>query len=168
MTASTPEKSIENAIRSVVETGQLAGAAALVWRNGAVRHLAVAGVRDLRSGLPIERETIFRIASLTKPVTTVAGLSMLDAGHFTLDEPIARCAPEFARVRVLRDPPTTGTNKIVKRTLVHQKWRADRVGGDGVYVRLRDEPAYRELGAEEEAALRASFVHHQRERFWDL
>ena len=38
-------------------------------------------------------------------------------------------------VRVLRDPPTTGTNKIVKRTLVHQKWRGDRVGGDAVFVR---------------------------------
>jgi len=40
-------------------------------------------------------------------------------------------------VRILRDPPTTGTNKIVKRTLVHQKFRADRIGGDECHVRER-------------------------------
>ena len=98
------KKPIENAIRPLVEARQLAGAAALVWRDGAVREVAAVGVRDLGLGLPIERDTIFRIASLTKPVTTVAALSMLDEGRFALDEPIDRCAPEFARVRVLRDP----------------------------------------------------------------
>jgi fatty-acyl-CoA synthase len=71
-------------------------------------------------------------------------------------------------VRILRDPPTTGTNKIVKRTLVHQKWRADRVAGDRVYVRGRGEAAFRPFTSEDEHALRASFAHYQRERFWDL
>jgi fatty-acyl-CoA synthase len=71
-------------------------------------------------------------------------------------------------VRILRDPPTTGTNKIVKRTLVHQKWRADRVGGDHIYVRGRDEPAFRSFTPDDEQALHESFVHYQRERFWDL
>jgi CubicO group peptidase (beta-lactamase class C family) len=46
------------------------------------------GVRDLGSQLPVERNTIFRIASITKPVTTVAALSLLDAARFDLDEPI--------------------------------------------------------------------------------
>jgi fatty-acyl-CoA synthase len=71
-------------------------------------------------------------------------------------------------VRVLHDPPTTGTNKIVKRTLVHQKWRSDRVEGDPVFVRGRGEAVYRPFGAADEDALRESFVHYQRERFWDL
>lgn len=71
-------------------------------------------------------------------------------------------------VRILRDPPTTGTNKIVKRSLVHQKWRADQVGGDVVYVRARREPAYREFTADDERDLYSSFVHYKRERFWDL
>ncbi len=71
-------------------------------------------------------------------------------------------------VRILADPPTTGTNKIVKRTLVHQKWRSDRVGGDVVFVRGRGDADYRELGPEEEAALYRSFTTYQRERFWDL
>jgi CubicO group peptidase (beta-lactamase class C family) len=98
------ENSIEQAILPAVEAGELAGAAALVWRNGAVLQTATVGRRDLVSGLPVERDTIFRIASLTKPVTTVAALMLLDEGRFDLDDPIAPCAPELACMRVLRDP----------------------------------------------------------------
>ena len=71
-------------------------------------------------------------------------------------------------VRVLREPPTTGTNKIVKRTLVHQKFRADRCGGDRIYVRERHDERYRPFTPSDESELRASFERHQRERFWDL
>jgi fatty-acyl-CoA synthase len=66
------------------------------------------------------------------------------------------------------DPPTTGTNKIVKRTLVHQKWRGDRVGGDPVFERGRGDDDYHELTAADEKSLHDSFVSYQRERFWDL
>jgi acyl-CoA synthetase (AMP-forming)/AMP-acid ligase II len=71
-------------------------------------------------------------------------------------------------VRIVRDPPTTGTNKIVKRALVHQKWRADQVAGDAVYVRGREDAAYRGFTSDDERELRASFVRYKRERFWDL
>ena len=71
-------------------------------------------------------------------------------------------------VRVMREPPTTGTNKIIKRTLVHQKFRSDRSDGDAVFVRGRNEPVYRPFTSEDEAALRESFIKHGRERFWDL
>jgi CubicO group peptidase (beta-lactamase class C family) len=94
---------IEDALLKSVEAGELAGAAATVWREGEVRQVATVGRRDLVSGLPVERDTIFRIASMTKPVTTVAALTLLDEGRFALDEPITECAPELARVRVLRD-----------------------------------------------------------------
>jgi len=100
----TQENSIEAAINRHVEGGELAGAVALVWREGRVRHAAAAGTRDLTSRLPVERDTIFRIASMTKPVTAVAALMLLDAGRFDLDDPITGCAPELARMRVLRDP----------------------------------------------------------------
>ena len=100
----TTKSSIEQAILPGVEAGELAGAASLVWRDGAVRQTAAVGRRDLASGRPVERDTIFRIASMGKPVTTVAALTLLDEGRFDLDEPITRCAPELARMRVLRDP----------------------------------------------------------------
>ena len=71
-------------------------------------------------------------------------------------------------VRILRDPPTTGTNKIVKRTLVHQKFRHDRTGRDPCFVRLRGEDRFRPFTEADEATLYESFVRYGRERFWDL
>jgi CubicO group peptidase (beta-lactamase class C family) len=99
----SPENSVKNAISHYVDAGELAGAAALVWRDAEVQ-IVTAGRRDLATGLPVERDTIFRVASMTKPVTTVAALMLLDEGRFDLDQPITTCAPELAALRVLRDP----------------------------------------------------------------
>ena len=98
------EEEIAGAINDEVASGELAGAAALAWRKGQGVRVATVGRRDLISGAPIERDTIFRLASLTKPVTALAALTLLDAGRFALDDPITACAPEFSRMRVLRDP----------------------------------------------------------------
>lgn len=103
MDATTRKSAIAAAIGRFVDAGQLAGAATLVWRDGAVDASCV-GWRDVEARLPIERDTIFRIASMTKPITTAAALVMLDEGRFALDDPIARWAPEFAEMRVLRSP----------------------------------------------------------------
>jgi CubicO group peptidase (beta-lactamase class C family) len=89
------------AIQAVVEKGKFAGAAAAVWRDG-MTDSAVAGWRDRAAGLPIERDTIFRIASMTKPITSVAALMLLEEGRFSLGDPISRWAPAFANMRVLR------------------------------------------------------------------
>ena len=98
------ENSVQNLIKGFVDAGELAGAAALAWRDGEVVHSAAVGRCDLANDRPVERDTIFRIASMTKPVTTVAALMLLDEGRFALDDPIAICAPELADLRVLRDP----------------------------------------------------------------
>ncbi|MBI2704716.1 MAG: AMP-binding protein [Actinobacteria bacterium] len=71
-------------------------------------------------------------------------------------------------VRVVGELPTTGTNKVVKRTLVHEKFRRDRLGPDQLFVRLRGEDTYRPFLAEDEASLHERFVRAGRERFWDL
>lgn len=93
---------IAQALQRYVDAGELAGAATLVWRGGAVVQQASVGWRDTEARLPMTRDTLFRIASLTKPVTSVAALMLVDDGRIALDEPIARHAPEFARMRVLR------------------------------------------------------------------
>jgi len=98
------EDSIDAALQEYVGTGALAGAATLVWRAGRVVQTATVGRRDLATNLPVERDTIFRIASMSKPVTSAAALTLYDEGRFELDEPITRLAPELARLRVLRDP----------------------------------------------------------------
>jgi CubicO group peptidase (beta-lactamase class C family) len=95
---------VETATRSFVEAGELAGAAALIWRNGTVPEVVTVGRRDLVSGLPVQprHHLPHRLARETSD--DVAALSMLDEGRFALDEPIAGSAPELARLRVLRDP----------------------------------------------------------------
>src|SRR5215213_3751938 len=98
------ESPIESALNAYVNDGSLGGAATLAWRDGRIVHTALVGRRDLATNLPVERDTIFRIASMTKPVTAVAALILYDEGRFALDEPITRHAPELARLRVLRDP----------------------------------------------------------------
>ena len=95
--------SIETTLSAFVNEGRLAGAATLIYRGGSVR-VACAGVRDLESRLPIERDTIFRIASMTKPVTATLALMLYEEGRFRLEDPITRFAPEFEHMRVLRSP----------------------------------------------------------------
>jgi CubicO group peptidase (beta-lactamase class C family) len=95
---------IQQMLQKFVDAGELAGAATGVWRDGKAT-IRCAGVRDLATGQPVEADTIFRIASMSKPVTAVAALTLVDEGRIGLDEPIAqRWAPEFAEMRVLRDP----------------------------------------------------------------
>lgn len=92
---------IEKSLQAYVDLGEIAGAATAVWRRGQATIRCV-GWRDMAAGLPVEADTIFRIASLSKPVTSVAALRLMDEGLFELDEPIAaRWAPEFAQMRVL-------------------------------------------------------------------
>ncbi len=90
------------AIESLVAQGQVAGVASLVWRRGQEIHAHCAGVRDLDDAAPMTRDTLFRIASMSKPITTIAALACWEEGRFALDDPITRWAPEFAAPRVLR------------------------------------------------------------------
>ena len=89
---------------AVVDAGKLAGAVALVCREGKAAQVTCVGWRDMAARLPMARDTIFRIASMTKPITSTAALMLLDEGRFRLDDPITRWAPEFAKMRVLRSP----------------------------------------------------------------
>ena len=98
------EDPIASAIGAIVNAGVLAGAATLVWRNGKVIQTASVGWRDMEAKLPMERDTLFRIASMTKPITSTAALMLLEEGRFALNDPIIRWAPEFSQMRVLRSP----------------------------------------------------------------
>lgn len=71
-------------------------------------------------------------------------------------------------VRLAAELPSTGTNKVVKRRLVHDKFRRDRVGKDDLYVRGRGEDVYRPFVADDESLVRDEFVGAGRERFYDL
>lgn len=96
-------RQLESAIRPIVDAGALAGAAMLVWKNGQANVTCV-GNRNLEDALPVARDTIYRIASLSKPITSVLALMLHEQGRFDLGDPISRIAPEFSNMRVLHTP----------------------------------------------------------------
>jgi CubicO group peptidase (beta-lactamase class C family) len=91
-------------IREVCDAGMLAGAVTVVWQRGEVLQVNEIGYRDVDAGMPMQRDTLFRIASMTKPVTVATAMSLVDEGKLALRDPIARWAPEMVDVRVLDDP----------------------------------------------------------------
>ncbi len=87
-----------------VNTQTLAGAVGLIWQGGRTRWVGAVGARDLATGDAMQHDTLFRVASLTKPITAVAALQLLDEGRFLLDDPIAPFVPELSRLTVLPHP----------------------------------------------------------------
>ena len=93
---------IAKAIQSIVDAGELAGAVALIWRVDQGLQVECVGWRNLATHTPMVRDTLFRIASMTKPITSLAALMLWEEGRFALSDPISRWAPEFRHMRVLR------------------------------------------------------------------
>ena len=87
-----------------IEAGLLAGAVTLVWQSGEVLQVNELGYRDVDARLPMQRDTIFRIASMTKPVTVAAAMSLIEDGTLALTDPVATWLPELADMRVLAEP----------------------------------------------------------------
>lgn len=96
--------SISDALRVAVTSGQLAGAAALVWQEGQVLHMAAEGWIDIDARLAVDRRSLFRIASMSKPITSTAALMLMEEGRFSLTDPITHWAPEFSQMRVIQSP----------------------------------------------------------------
>ena len=91
-------------IQEAIGAGLLAGAVTLVWQAGEVLQVNALGYRDVDAGLPMQRDTIFRIASMTKPVTVAAAMSLAEEGKLSLTDPVTKWLPELANMRVLLDP----------------------------------------------------------------
>ena len=91
-------------IQEAIGAGLLAGAVTLVWQAGQVLQVNELGYRDVDAGLPMQRDTIFRIASMTKPVTVAAAMSLAEEGKLSLTDPVTKWLPELANMRVLLDP----------------------------------------------------------------
>ncbi len=92
---------IDTRLARYVDEGRLAGWQVLVMRRGQTVHSSVHGSRDLEAGLPVEPDTLWRIYSMTKPVTAVAAMQLYEQGLVRLNNEVARYLPEFADMRVL-------------------------------------------------------------------
>src|ERR1700744_4337111 len=94
---------IAPALQGVIDAGDLSGFVTLIWRKGQEIQFNALGQRDIEAGKPMTRDTLFRIASMTKPITSVAALMLLEEGKLKLDDPITKWAPEFAGMQVLKN-----------------------------------------------------------------
>ena len=107
-------------IQEVCDAGVLAGAVTLVWQHGEVLQVNEIGYQDVDAGVPMRRDTLFRVASMSKPVTVAAAMSLVDEGKLALKDPVVRWAPELADVRVLDDPhgPLDRTHPVNRAILI--------------------------------------------------
>ena len=87
-------------MRTWVESGRLAGTTVMVHRRGRTAYLESAGLADIERGVPMTPETVVRIYSMTKPLTSVALMMLYEQGLFQLDDPIADALPCFREMQV--------------------------------------------------------------------
>ncbi|MFI9824348.1 serine hydrolase domain-containing protein [Streptomyces sp. NPDC052013] len=83
-----------------VDEGRMPGFLVAVARGGRIAHLTTYGLRDVAAGLPVESDTLWRIYSMTKPVTSVGALMLMEEGRLDLDDPVEKYLPAFAGPRV--------------------------------------------------------------------
>ena len=101
-------KKLNAAMHGMVDGDQLAGVVTMVARKGKVVHFDAYGKRDLENGVPVEKDTIFRIYSMTKPIIGVALMTYYDEGRFTLDDPVSKFIPEFKDLKVAKEDGPDG------------------------------------------------------------
>lgn len=87
-------------LQRYVDEGKLAGTLVLVARHGNIGHFAAAGLADIERNVPMRQDTIFRIYSMTKPITSIALMQLYERGLMQIDDPVEKYIPEWADLRV--------------------------------------------------------------------
>ena len=100
---------IGTTVQKSIEDKRIAGAVTLVMRHGQVAWFKAQGMQDREAGKPMRNDTIFRICSMTKPITSVAVMMLYEQGYFLLEDPISNFLPEFKNPKVLVKPSGGGT-----------------------------------------------------------
>jgi CubicO group peptidase (beta-lactamase class C family) len=96
---------IREAVQRHVDAGQVSGAVTLVARRGKIAHFEAYGVQDLETKKPMPKDGIFRLASMSKPITAVAVMMMVEEGKIRLTDPVSRFIPEFRGAKVAMPKP---------------------------------------------------------------
>ncbi|HVW00993.1 MAG TPA: serine hydrolase domain-containing protein [Planctomycetaceae bacterium] len=86
---------IRQQMQAFVDQQQIAGAVTLVGNHEEIYSLEAVGQRDIEKGLPMQKDSIFRIASMTKPITAIAIMTLVDEGKIDVDDPVENYLPEF-------------------------------------------------------------------------
>ena len=92
---------VDQKMEELIKEGRLAGGIVVVARKGKVVHFGTYGKRDIENDLPVEKDTIFRIYSMTKAITSVAALMLNEEGKLNLDDPLSKYFPSLKAMKVL-------------------------------------------------------------------
>lgn len=105
--------------------GELAGVVTLIARHGKIVHFSAVGYADIARKQKLQRDSIFRLYSMTKPIAATALMILYEEGKFQLDDPISKYIPEFKEIRVLRTPesPPADTVPAVREPTIHDLFR---------------------------------------------
>ena len=93
---------IDKMIKTHIKNGELPGAVTLIARHGKIAHFRAFGQMDMENDLPMERNTIFRIASMTKAITSAAVMILYEEDHFDLNDPVSKYIPEMKNMKVVK------------------------------------------------------------------
>ncbi len=104
-------------LKADIDKGLVPGAVVLIARRGKIACLEALGYRDRESGAAMKADTIFRIASMTKPFTSVATMMLAEEGKLLIADPVARYLPEFADLKVAVDSDNASAKKLAKEPL---------------------------------------------------
>ena len=105
---------LSDRMQSYTDRGRLAGALTMLARRGEVFHCETYGVQDIESGVAVNEDTIFRLYSMTKPITSVAVMMLYEEGHFSLDDPVGKFIPDFANMQVFGGMGETGMRLVAQ------------------------------------------------------
>jgi CubicO group peptidase (beta-lactamase class C family) len=92
-------------MKELVDNGRLAGVVTMVSRHGKVVEFDAAGKRDIAANAPMQKDSIFRIYSMSKPITGIAMMILFEDGKWQLNDPVAKYIPEFAKLKVYSTDP---------------------------------------------------------------
>ena len=110
---SSGSAALDTSLRGAVERKDVPGVVALITDRERVLYQGVFGVADVATGRPLTTDAIFRIASMTKPVTSVALMQLVEQGRLSLDDPAEKYLPELAELKVFESfDPSTGAYKV--------------------------------------------------------
>ncbi len=110
---------IRPVMQGYVDDGNLPGFLTVVARRGKIVHFETIGMRDVENKKPVEPDTIFRIYSMSKPVTSVAVMMLYEEGHFQLGTPVSRFIPEFKNMKVYNEDQTEILDAKKEITIKH-------------------------------------------------
>jgi len=128
---------VEELITGAIEQEEIAGAVALIARRGRIAFIDAFGMADIDDREPMEVDTLFRIASMTKPVTSLAVMMLYEEGHFFLDDPISKYIPGFSDPQILAaslgnvETSASETEITIQQLLTHTSGISYRFMSDG-------------------------------------